>query len=203
MSNLCYAVSIAGQSKDSEELLLRLWDKAIELFLANAKFSDEALHQLGHTLLFAKAANIKLPQCPDSMSQEIEKAMVKLGAADIHSSRYAKEVSKLLNEIGFDHELEVAPDSSIVGGMLAIDYACKERKLAIEYDGEHHFLKDVKSGKLTTTRDGSSKAKQRLLEELGWTVISLDYRDYIEACQNSNEKVWLRNTLEDAGVILP
>jgi len=200
---LCYAVSIAGRSAQSEELFSSLWAKAIELFESKAKFSDDELRQLAQTQIFAKVAGVELAQCPDSMSKEIKRLMVEKRAEDNVTSRSAEEVSKILKEIGFEHELEVSPDISISGGMLAIDYACKERKVAIEYDGEYHFLKAVESGELTTMRNGRTKAKRRLLEQLGWTVISLDYRGYINACHKSNEKQWLRNALKEAGVVLP
>jgi len=109
----------------------------------------------------------------------------------------------LLKEIGFEHECEVSPDSNILGGMLAIDFACSEQKVAVEYDGATHFLKDVVSGKLTAKRNGSTKAKCRLLKQLGWTVINLDYREYMEACHKSNQKQWLRKQLKEGGVSLP
>ena len=55
-----------------------------------------------------------------------------------------KEVSQLLKEVGFDHECEVSPDGSIFGGMLAIDFACPEQRVAIEFDGpSQHYLKAV------------------------------------------------------------
>ena len=81
---------------------------------------------------------------------------------DNEVSRSSKEVSQLLNEIGFHHQCEVSPDSSISGGMLAIDFACPERMIAIEFDGPWHYLKAVGSGKLTCTENGATKAKRRL-----------------------------------------
>ena len=71
---------------------------------------------------------------------------------------------KLLNEVGFHHECEVSPDSSISGGMLAIDFACPERMIAIEFDGPWHYLKAVGSGELTCIENGATKAKRRYLE---------------------------------------
>jgi len=109
-----------------------------------------------------------------------------------HSSR---EVSQLLHETGFHHECEVAPDNSFSGGMLAIDFACLEQKVAIEFDGPWHYLKAVGSGKLTSTKNGATKAKRKYLEQLGWKVINIDYRDYIQAKSVSNEKQWLREKI--------
>jgi len=151
-------------------------------------------------VIFAKAAGVQLPQFPDSMSKEVTMATQDL---DDIQSRAANDVSKFLKEIGFDHELEVSPDAkTISGGMLAIDFACKKQKVAIEYDGPSHFLKTVGRGELSLTRNGPTKAKRRLLQQLGWTVINIDFRDRIEACRTSNEKQWLRTVLQEAGVVL-
>ena len=118
-------------------------------------------------------------------------------------SSSSKEFARLLRQIGFHHECEVSPDSSISGGMLAIDFASTEQKIAIEYDGPSHYLKVLGSGELTSTENGATKAKRRFLEQLGWTVINIDYRDFIQAQRASNEKQWLREILIAAGVTLP
>ena len=76
------------------------------------------------------------------------------------------------------------------------------KSLLIEYDGESHFLKALDSGKLTRKGNGSTKAKQRLLEQFGWTVIKLDFRDYQEACRMSRQKTWLCASLKQGGVML-
>jgi len=76
----------------------------------------------------------------------------------------------------------VAPYNNINSGrMLAIDVACTKRMIAIEFDGTTHYLKALGSGELTKTRTGPTTAKRRFLEQLGWTVINLDFRDYDEA----------------------
>jgi len=133
------------------------------------------------------------------MAKEME---VVQNTVDENVSHSSKKVSQLLNEVGFHHECEVSPDSSISGDMLAIDFACPEQMIAIEFDGPSHFLKAVGSGKLTSTENGATKAKRRYLEQLGWTVINIDYRDYIQAQQASNEAWWLQNILNASGVSL-
>jgi len=100
------------------------------------------------------------------------------------------------------HECEVSPSGLMASGMLAIDFACLEQKVAIEFDGPSHFLKPVGSGKLTSTQNGATKAKRRYLEQLGWTVINIDYRDHIQANHKSNEKEWLREQLLASGITL-
>jgi len=168
------------------------------------KFVDEEFLQLAYTKMVVEALGLEFAKYPESMTEEIESVllMTRVGY-DNSTSRSAKEVSKLLTEMGFDHECQVSPDNSISGGILAIDFACKEGMVAIEYDGEPCFLKALRTGEVTTTRNGRTKAKRRLLEQLGWTVINLDYRDYMEACRKSNQKQWLQKELKGAGVALP
>jgi hypothetical protein len=52
-----------------------------------------------------------------------------------------------------------------------------ERKIAIEYDGSPHFLTELKDGaKMNHGREnGQSLAKRRLLEKMGWKVISIPF----------------------------
>ena len=75
ISNTCYAIAVLGKSKDSEALLAKLWDKAIELFITGEEFIDEALWQLAQTLIFAEADGIKLPQIPETMAKRMELVM--------------------------------------------------------------------------------------------------------------------------------
>ena len=202
IANTCYAISVLGMSKDeSKTSLAKLWERAIDLYSAEEEdFRVEELRQLAQTLIFAKASGVQLSQPPEKMAANMESALHRVD--DNTVSRSTKEVSNLLKEIGLNHEEEVAPDKSLSGGMLAIDMACTERKIAIEFDGPTHFLKALGSGKLTSTENGATKAKRRFLEQLGWTVINLDYRDYINAKSRSNEKEWLRKKLKASGVTL-
>ena len=199
ISNTCYAIAVLGKSKDSKTLLAKLWDKAIELSVTGEEFIDEAVVQLAQTLIFAEADGVNLLQIP-LMAERIKAALNSM--EDNEVSRSSKKVSQLLNEIGFQHECEVIPVSSLSGGMLAIDFASTERKIAIEFDGSSHFLKAVGTGKLTSIKNGATKAKRRYLEQIGWTVINMDYRDYIRAKRVSNEKQWLWKLLNASGVSL-
>ena len=180
-------------------MLAKLWDRAIELFASDVDFIDEELQQLSQTLIFAEADGIKVPQMPQRMAKRMELVRNSVDESVSHSS---KQVSQLLHEIGFHHECEVSPDGSISGGMLAIDFACPEQKIAIEYDGPSHFLKAVGSGKLTCTESGATKAKRRYLEQLGWKVINIDYRDSDQAQRASIGKQWLWELLNASGVPL-
>jgi len=202
IANTCYAISALGMRKDeSKTSLAKLWERAIELHIAEEEdFCDEDLNQLAQTLIFAKASGVQLSQPPEKMTTNMESSLHRF--ADNSISRSTNEVSKLLKDVGFMHEEEVTPDKSLSGGMLAIDMACTKRMIAIEFDGPSHFLKALGSGELTSTENGATKAKRRFLEQLGWTVINLDYRDYIKAKSRSNEKEWLRKKLKASGVSL-
>ena len=104
--------------------------------------------------------------------------------------------------MGFQHEREVSPCPSDLGdGMLAIDCGCQKRKIAIEFDGSFHYLKELKTGEFSLKENGATKAKRRWLERLGWTVINLDYRAYIKAKRRSVERQWLEYKLKEAGVV--
>jgi len=82
--------------------------------------------------------------------------------------------------------------------MLAIDMACKDRMIAIEYDGPSHFLKGVDFVELSM-ENGPTKAKRRMLQKLGWTVINLDWKDNKKHETNSE---WLKLKLVESGVDL-
>jgi len=155
--------------------------------------------QLAQTQIFAGRDGVVLKETPATMAKRMEVAQNRM---DNDVSRSSKQVSQLLHEIGFHHKCEVSPNGSISGGMLAIDFACLEQKVAIEFDGPSHYLKAVGSGKLSATKDGATKAKHRYLEQLGWKVISIDYRDYIQAQHASIEKQWLWELLNALGVSL-
>jgi hypothetical protein len=115
-------------------------------------------------------------------------------------SRSHREVSLVLNELGFDHEEEVHPfheeaESSLPLGMLSIDMACRDRMVAIEFDGLSHFLIELESGKVSKVENGATKAKRLFLERLGWKVFNIHYLDWIEAERKEDKKELLRTRL--------
>jgi len=196
ISNMCYAIAVLGKSRDSYALLAKLWGRAIT---HGEDFIDEELRQLAQTLILAEADDVKLPHIPERMAKKME--LVR-NTVDENVSRSSKQVSQLLHEIGFHHECEVSPNGLLSSGMLAIDFACLEQQVAIEFDGPRHYLQAVGSGKLTLTENGATKAKRRYLEQIGWKVINIDYRDYELAKSASNEKQWLQELLNASGVPL-
>lgn len=194
--NVCYAIAVLGESKKHEASLVAFWNRAIQMFNEGQEFKNEDLLQLFQMILFAKLDGVILPGPPHSLFQKMFQSQILL---QNQQTKETIEISKLLHEIGFDHKCEVAPLSIISGGMLAIDLACPKQMIAIEFDGAYHYLKEAGTGKRTTIEKGTTKAKRRFLEQLGWTVINIDYREFNKAIRLSTDKDWLHNRLKAAG----
>ena len=188
IANIAWAFTTRG-ILGYETSLTKLWNKAIELFIGGQEFANEEHVQLLQTMMFVTACGVNLPRPPEMMSAKIELVLQRQGANT--SSNSVKHLSKSLREIGFHHQLEVPLDGTASGGMWAIDLACCERMIAIEFDGPSHYLKAPGSGKLTSIENGATKAKRRFLELLGYTVVNIDYRDYALVKGSPEEKQWL------------
>ena len=78
------------------------------------------------------------------------------------------------------------------------ELACEDRKIAVECDGPEHFLQ-VLGNETLRVENGPTKAKCRILQILGWTVINLDRNEVIN---NQVNEQWLRDKLLDANVDL-
>lgn len=78
--------------------------------------------------------------------------------------------------------------------LFAIDFANSSEGIAIELDGPTHFLKGG-------GRDGRTKAKRRILEKLGWKVISLEEKEsrMMEKEGMEFEAEWWRGKLKEVG----
>jgi len=63
-------------------------------------------------------------------------------------------------------------------------------------------LKAIGIGELTSLQNGATKAKRRFLQQLGWTVVNLDFRDYNAAQTQEKKKKWLQQELLTAGIEL-
>ena len=103
---------------------------------------------------------VDLPEVPDTLSVRINGVLKGLNENTVNDSQ--RVIANFLRELGLSCDLEVPPMSgAALGQMLAIDVACKEHKIAIEYDGQYHFLKEVGTGKVTYSENGRMKAKRR------------------------------------------
>ena len=116
--------------------------------------------------LHAKDNSIDLKSLPTPLKIRIDESV---WYADVNSSRSENEYSKLLQEIAFNHEREVSPfDDNSYGNIILIDYSCRDRMVAIEFDGSFNFLTNLKEGTLLNhgEENGVTEAKRRLLKTL-------------------------------------
>ena len=195
ITSLCWSLAILGKTGQNEWMLRKLWEKATE-----ANLASEGLVQLKAVSVHAALAGVTLP-INESRGQAMQEA---LREHESSNSVYEDDCSKLLTAAGFKHLREVSLTEGF-GEMLAIDFACKERKVAVEYNGVFHYLTDLVEGgamRYGGGENGRTKAKRRLMEDLGWTVVMLNYADYKEFETNGEKIKFLRRKLEEAGVAL-
>lgn len=111
-------------------------------------------------------------------------------------SRSQMRLSRALANMGFAHECELSPFPHLAN-FMAIDIALEEdtKKIAIEFDGPAHFYR-YSNCTLSHDYNVPTLFKHRVLEALGWTVISIDFR---VAHSNSYSPEWLATVLEEHG----
>lgn len=179
--------SIISDESYGVDNFLALWVQATSI--PWIEFSDGEKRQLiGAFLLVSPQFSLDVPR-------EWLKDARRLGQ-DNYNSRLQGEVSSLLDQLGFEHELEVDAVSNLIPGYLAIDIACAERKVAIEVDGPHHYLRKLKKeeGELSM-EDGSTKAKRRFLTRLGWRVINIPFFEWDRHGSEQEKKEYLSELL--------
>ena len=182
--NLAWSVAVLeGGSGIAADLLPALWAAALRN--QEGVTADEGLSQLAQVHLHARASGVALsPPLPTALRRRMVAACrnVKSGG-----SRFEAVCSRLLDEIGFEHERSVSPfgaggcdDDEGLGEFLAIDMACRRRKIAVECDGRTHFLTELTAGAKENfggKEDGRTAAKRRLLTQLGWRVVNVPFQD--------------------------
>lgn len=177
ITNLCYSFAILDLATDYESACRMLWDRAIKI--DPNELSDEGHWQLLQAFVMLSSV-IELP--PPNGLKERTRSFQRYNNTESKSQR---EMSALLEELGFAHTAEASlfPDHPFLPkGLLAIDVASKEGMIAFEFDGPSHFLRDVTTGEaLLGMENGSTKAKRRFLERLGWTVVNIRFSEWMEA----------------------
>jgi hypothetical protein len=166
VANTVWAAAVLGLLGKNANLVRLCWNSAMALDLS--KFTAKNLTQLHEVERCVQIeGSDELQQSLLPMPQELRDAVDKAVASnELVSSRHHLEASKALTTIGFAHENEVSPfedGSEGDGGFMAIDMACRDRMLAIEFNGPSHYNSD---GGL----NGKTMMKKRLLEKLGWKL---------------------------------
>jgi len=204
ISNVLWSIASLDIPHETEIIFQALWEKVA--LRKTSMLVDENLRQLAFAAVYARVSGRQLVvEIPTSLEKQMVESISKQ-REDTEGIR-ENEFSSLLSKIGFEHERQVTPFGDTKGSFLAIDFACKERKIAIEYDGDHHFLKNLSMGQVTVGREtGRTVAKRRLLQKLGWKVVNIPYMDNIELSKNSSakqaKKDYLKKKLLGVGVHL-
>jgi len=144
---------------------------------------------------------VELPPAPPGLKKRMTQAAK---AYTNTGSRFEDEYSSLLVEAEFKHERVVQFLEGEYADFVAIDFACKERKITVEYDSKYHFLTELKKG--AKPNHGREKGA------IGWKVVNIDYKDAIKLNSAPKEKVekagdmkemkklYLRNRLKQVGL---
>lgn len=74
---------------------------------------------------------------------------------------------------------------------LELDIWCKSKKIAVEYDGQHHFLPIFGNNKLQYVKN-LDMLKNKLCETYGIKLIRISYND------PWNDKKWLEQTIKES-----
>ncbi|KAI2495864.1 RAP domain [Fragilaria crotonensis] len=192
LCNVCYAIVVLHLSGVSQkDMLANLWKDLIARDIDDLPI--EELKQVVYVQACASAFDMALASPSSVLQTQLDRVPF-----TTESSRFETTVSTTLWDIGFSHQCEISPFESIPG-MLSIDLACVERRIAIECDGPSHYLSVAGDNEGNRLENGPTKAKRRLLQQLGWNVINLNWA---EARQHQVSQEWLRSKLSDAGVVL-
>ena len=189
LCNVCYAIGVLdGNLSNQSVMLVKLWNSLLNR--TTGDLSIEGLNQILYVQACASVYGLELASPPQDLQRQLDRV-----SNDTRSSGFEKRVANSLLVIGFPHQREFSPLESFPG-LLSIDIACPDRMIAIECDGPSHYLSTV-HGAEKNRENGPTKAKRRLLQELGWNVINLSW---MEAHQHKTSEEWVRSKLSKAGV---
>lgn len=182
MTIICYSFALLDIAQNYEEEFRLLWSKAIQI--EDHELQNEERFQLLQTFVLASRV-LEIPP-PNKLLHS-----VKSMSAPLTESQAQQEMSQLLDELGVTHETEASPfpDHTFVPGLLSIDAGCITQRIAIEFDGPSHFLRDIRTGNsLEGIENGPTKAKRRFLERLGWKVVNISFYEWRRAKTREDRK---------------
>jgi len=108
-------------------------------------------------------------------------------------SKFHLEVLRAVRELGY-------PGEAVELEHLAeytVDIAFPAHRVALEVDGPAHFFRNA------PVTQGRYVLKRRVLERLGWTVVSVPYLEWKAGTPWEDRVAYLRRTLADAGLPSP
>jgi hypothetical protein len=106
-------------------------------------------------------------------------------------------------------------DDALLGDILALDMACMESKVGIEFNGPSHYVTRTDSSSSAgrgsvaargeegeEEEDGSTAFKARVLRAAGWRLVSVPYRDWMVLGSERERDDYLRRRMAEVGVAL-
>ena len=185
--NICFALAISDSFAGHTDTFTMLWKQANERDWNELSYMDR--NQLVQSYLIASCVyRLKLSP-PKWASTPL--------TATVHKSKAQAELSKILEEIDFHHDTETSPfGSNNEFNFWSIDCACRDRKIAIEFDGPAHFLRLPGSHEPGDIENGPTKAKRRFLQSLGWKVINISYVEWRQAGTREGKRKLLAKRLK-------
>ena len=189
--NLCYAFAISELFPNHADTFIKLWKQAIRIDWNH--LPNQGRVQLLQTYLIATYTHGLTLPTPQWSSSSL--------TVDVNESYAQQEMSEILKDIGLDHDQEASPFLSSNHGTAAlefwhIDCACRDRRIAIEFDGPTHYLRLAGSRRLAEIENGPTKAKRRFLKSLGWTVMNVSYLEWGDAGTREGKQELLKSKLE-------
>lgn len=186
LANVVWALSLPEDACAHARTVLLLAERALDgrtpepAGAARRALSREEAHAIANALLIASHCRAETELGARIATQlERARALAPLQATVVSSSAHARLSAALLGA-GWAHACEV----QLEGGLIVLDMACVRTRVAVEFDGPTHFLRDVASG--DDVIDGSTISKSRVLAALGWRVHRVGYRQWA-ALSSSDE----------------
>ncbi len=144
------------------------------------QLSTAHLLQLSQAHLASQLLGLGLITLPSSML-EIAVKSYREEARKVTVSNGQREVGESLRRLGIPHELECIT----ADGLLSIDLAIVDRRIALEFDGPSHFSRN------TLEPLGHTRLRDRLLSAMGWHVVSIPFFEWDKLHQTEQRDAYL------------
>jgi hypothetical protein len=189
ITNTCWAAVTLGMLGRNDNLIRECWNAAMVIPPETLTVEDfRQLHEVELCVQIEGCEDLKssLLSMPPDLEEAVDKAVAE---SKQRSSQRQAEVSSVLFNIGFDHEVEVSPFEE--GGnapYMAIDMACRVRMLAIEFNGPSHYNSDGQP-------NGKTMMKKRLLEKLGWELVEIHFGEWDDLEGKEEKMAYLKGMI--------
>ena len=206
---MLYALAIAGKVKVHEDAVRILWDEAEGR--PTLEFAKEDWNHMEAAMFHARSEGVAL-RVKDSNKMM---RMTEAGSADAAGKAppsFKDEIAQELFDFGYSGFSELGYEGferdfvpfkgdgagKSLGNFLKIDVAWKKKRVALQLNGPSQFLTRIgEEGGLDNehkTRDGDTLAKARLLNKMGWKLISFSSFDNMarsEMSTDERKKMWV------------